>query len=189
VIPASNELVLRAIDALESLHIPYMLVGSFSSNAYGVARSTQDADFVIELGEGSIVPLVNRLAPDLVMDAQMSFESVTMTSRFLAKNAATGFKIEFFLVAPDSFDQSRFLRRQQQPFLDRMIWLPTQEDVVIQKLRRHSLAKRTKDLEDARNVVAVRLKHLDLEYLRKWCNEHGTRHQLETLLTEAEQLG
>ena len=49
-----NEAVLRAIEALEDCGIPYMLVGSYSTNAYGIPRSTQDADFVIELGETSI---------------------------------------------------------------------------------------------------------------------------------------
>ena len=41
----------HVIEALEACGIPYMLVGSYSSNSYGVPCSTQDADFVIELGE------------------------------------------------------------------------------------------------------------------------------------------
>ena len=35
------------LDALEQADIPYMLVGSFASNLYGVPRATQDADVVI----------------------------------------------------------------------------------------------------------------------------------------------
>ncbi len=45
----NNEATVPVIEALEACEIPYMLVGSYSSNAYGIARSTQDADFVIEL--------------------------------------------------------------------------------------------------------------------------------------------
>jgi hypothetical protein len=44
-----NEATLAVIDALEACSIPYMLVGSYSSNIYGVERSTQDADFVVEI--------------------------------------------------------------------------------------------------------------------------------------------
>ena len=44
-----NQAALTVAEALESCDIPYMLVGSYSSNFYGVDRSTQDADFVIEL--------------------------------------------------------------------------------------------------------------------------------------------
>lgn len=43
----SLEATAAVIDALEELRIPYMLVGAFSSNAYSIARSTKDADFVV----------------------------------------------------------------------------------------------------------------------------------------------
>ena len=75
----NNEATVSVIEALEACEIPYMLVGSYSSNAYGIPRSTQDADFVIELGEASITELARRLAPSIRIDPQMSFETVTMT--------------------------------------------------------------------------------------------------------------
>ena len=42
------------IDGLEAMGVDYMLVGSFSSNFYGIPRATQDADFVVQLGQTSI---------------------------------------------------------------------------------------------------------------------------------------
>jgi hypothetical protein len=47
---SAGEAVLTVIEALEACGITYILVGSYSTNAYGIPRSTQDADFVIELG-------------------------------------------------------------------------------------------------------------------------------------------
>ncbi len=61
----STEAILNVLDALEDCGIPYMLVGSNSSNAYGIPRSTQYADFVIELGEKSILELAGRLGPSI----------------------------------------------------------------------------------------------------------------------------
>ena len=43
------EAALAIIRLLDDLSIPYMLVGSLSSNIYGITRSTLDADLVIEL--------------------------------------------------------------------------------------------------------------------------------------------
>ena len=43
---ASDEATAAVIDALNALAVPYLLVGSFASNFYGIPRSTQDADFV-----------------------------------------------------------------------------------------------------------------------------------------------
>ena len=38
----SLEATAAVIDALEQAGIPYLLVGAFSSNAHGIARSTKD---------------------------------------------------------------------------------------------------------------------------------------------------
>ena len=43
------DLLKHAIDALEKLEIPYMLVGSIASTVYGEPRFTQDIDIVLEL--------------------------------------------------------------------------------------------------------------------------------------------
>ena len=185
--PTSNQIVLRVIDALERLDIPYMLVGSYASNSYGVARSTQDADFVISLGSQTIVPLADALKPDIILDPQLAFESVTMTSRFLARHKSSPFKVELFLTTDDPHDRIRFERRQRRQFLDREAWLPTAEDVIVQKLRWFVRVRRTKDLDDARNVVSVRIGTLDLAHIRHWCDQHGSRQVFEDLLREAEE--
>jgi hypothetical protein len=49
---SAYEATLAVIDVLTGLGIPYVLARSYASNSYGVDRSTMDADFVVELGEG-----------------------------------------------------------------------------------------------------------------------------------------
>lgn len=43
-----NEATARIVEALEKLGVDYLLAGSFSSNFYGISRSTKDADVVAE---------------------------------------------------------------------------------------------------------------------------------------------
>ena len=63
--------------------------------------------------------------------------------------------------------------------LGRSIWLPTAEDVVVQKLR----WGRPKDLEDARDVLAVQdPETLDMTYVRRWCGNHGTQGRVDAIL-------
>src|SRR5262245_51024206 len=60
--------------------------------------------------------------------------------------------------------------------LGRATWLPTPEDVVVQKLR----WGRNKDLDDARDVLAVQgPETLDMGYIRRWCAEHSTAERLK----------
>jgi hypothetical protein len=183
----SNQIVLRVVSALEARQIPYMLVGSYSSNAFGIARSTKDADFVIELGNQSITTIADDLKPDIILDPQLSFETATMTSRFVARHSKSGFKIELFLLGSEPFDRARFDRRRRESFLNTTAMLPSPEDVIIQKLRWFARIRRAKDIEDAGNVVAVRRATLDLPYIRSWCDQHNTRDLFERLLLESQK--
>lgn len=73
------------VAALEEAAIPYMLVGSFSSNLYGIPRSTQDADFVVQMEPAQFQALAQRLGPEFRIDPQMSFETVTAEVRCVAR--------------------------------------------------------------------------------------------------------
>lgn len=176
-----NEATLAVIDALDACGIPYMLVGSFSSNVYGVERSTQDADFVVQLPDGSIGDLARRLPSAIRVDRQLGFETVTMTNRFVATVEGSPFKIEFFLLTADPHDQERFRRRRRLQMADRDVWLPTAEDVIVQKLKWAMLGHRGKDRDDARDVIAVQGDRIDWDYVHSWCDQHGTRELLDEI--------
>lgn len=180
----SNEIVVRVIEALEKHDVPYMIVGAYSSNAFGISRSTQDADFVIELRDRSPTPLFDELKDILQFDPQLRLETVTATTRWVGRAIGGLFTVELFQLTDDPHNQERFARRQKQPFLSIAAWLPTKEDVVIQKLRWFERARRAKDLDDTRNILAVQATKLDWDYLRKWTSVHGTLHHLDRLISE-----
>lgn len=179
------ETVARVIAALSGLSIPYMTVGSFSTNVYGRPRSTKDADFVIQLGNISIQQLAARIGADFTLDPQMSFETITATSRYILRHRDTAFAVEFFLLSEDAHDQQRFSRRLNGDVAGSKAFVPTAEDVVITKLRWSKHGKRQKDVDDVSDVLGVQAGRLDLEYIRGWCDRHGTRELFERLLDES----
>lgn len=178
---SGNEAVLAIIEALESHKIPYMIVGSYSSNVHGVERATNDADLVIELGGQSLSQALRGLAPTIRLDPQMSFEGVTMTRRFVASVADSLFKIEFFLLSDEAHDRSRFARRVEAALLGRRVYVQTAEDVIVTKLRWATNAARPKDREDLRNLIAVQGDRIDWGYVHGWCEQHGTRALLDEI--------
>ena len=181
---SATDLILRLIALFNRLGIDYMLVGSYSSNFYGRPRSTNDADFVVVLPQDRLTQLVSELGPEFRLDPQMSFETITMTGRHVITHPATAFKIELFLLTDDPHDQMRFKRRQQVQFQGAATWLPTPEDVIIQKLRWSRSGKRSKDISDATQVVQVQRSTLDVHYIRHWSEQHGTRELFESILAE-----
>jgi hypothetical protein len=177
----SEEATVAVIDALDALHIPYMLVGSFSSNYYGIGRSTKDADFVIQLGSESLSDLAKHLGAAFRLDPQMTFETITLTRRHVLDVVGIAFKIELFHLSDDPHDQERFRRRKRVKMLDHEINLPTVEDVIITKLRWALQTKRGKDTDDVRAVLAVQGPNIDWPYVYGWCDQHGTHALLEEI--------
>jgi hypothetical protein len=177
----SDEATLAVIAALEAEGVPYMVVGSLSSNLYGMPRSTHDADFVVQLEPAAVQRVLGRLGPELRLEPQATFETVTGTTRYQFEVVATGFKIELFLLTTDAFDQQRFARRQRVKLLGASSFAPTPEDVILQKLRWSRHGKRSKDTEDAQNVIAVQGAALDWDYIHAWADRHGTRALLDEL--------
>ncbi len=169
------------VDALNAEQIPYLLAGSFSSNFYGIPRSTKDADFVIELSGKSVMSLVKHFPPEFHLDPQVRFESVTGTLRNVIDVTGTPFQVELFRLSTDPHDQERFRRRVAIASQDRTVYLPTAEDVVITKLRWALTLGRQKDLDDIRDVLSVRIAKLDWDYVDHWCDLHGTRDILSQI--------
>lgn len=171
------------LDALDAEVIEHMLTGALATNFYGIPRTTRDADVVVNLAPdpARLHGLVSRLGEGFHLDSQTSFELLTGSTRYTVRVVSTSFEIELFLVTDDPHMQERFRRKIEiaYPGWNRSVWLPTAEDVIVQKLR----WARSKDLDDARNVIAVQRGLLDWEYIESWCNEHGSRSRLEKILS------
>lgn len=171
-----DEALAGVIDALNTAGRPYMMVGSVSSNFFGIPRSTKDADVVLESGS-SLHNVFAPLSPQLRLDDQLTFETVTGTYRFIARLEKSAFKIEFFLLSDDPHDRERFSRRIQMPLLGRKTFVQTAEDVIVTKLK----WSRAKDIDDVRDVISVQGNALDWDYIHRWCDLHGSRARLDDI--------
>jgi hypothetical protein len=165
-----ESITVRVADALEASSIPYLLSGSFASNYYGIPRSTNDADFVLQLERAAGAEFTAQLGEEFALDPQLSFETNTGTFRQMLRHRKSAFKVELFLLSADAHDQSRFQRRRPVALFERRLWLPSPEDVIVTKLR----WARPKDKDDVRDVISVQRDRLDWGYIEHWCKLHGT---------------
>jgi hypothetical protein len=92
-------------------------------------------------------------------------------------------RIELFELFDDAFVKTQFSRRKRisVPQLSIESWIPTPEDMVVQKLR----WGRPKDLDDALDILAIMDPDtLDMPYIRNWCAIHKTTARLEAALAQ-----
>jgi hypothetical protein len=84
----AEDISLRVVEILNEHQIPYMLVGSLSTNFHSTVRSTKDADFVIQAGLSDTARLVARECDTLRLDPQFGFESVTATRKLMLRSGS-----------------------------------------------------------------------------------------------------
>ena len=167
----------RLVDAFEAANIPYMVVGSLSSSFYGIARSTYDADFVVAAPALELQRVITGLGDEFQLVSQLSFEMLTGTTRRVIQLRDSAFVIELFQLSQDPFDVERFQRKVRMllPMMDREVFVPTAEDVILMKLQ----WGRGKDLDDVRGVIAVQSHVLNWDYIHQWAAQHGSQARLE----------
>ena len=178
-----EQLATAVLDDCEAANVDHMLTGAFAHGLYGIPRSTKDVDVVLSLATGDpIREVVVRLAGVVEFEPQVQFDTLTWGKRLVRESTGNPpFKVELFELFEDPFVQSQFGRRCRlfSEQIQRETWLPTPEDVIVRKLR----WGRSKDLDDARDVLAVQgPETLDMAYIEHWCGLHGTLNRLHEAL-------
>jgi hypothetical protein len=178
----AEEIVLAVAAALERAAIAYMTVGGLAGIYYGINRTTDDADFLLEVSELNLATLRQALGPGFMIDPQVGFETITLGARYVVHHPESDFDIDLFLLRDDPHEQLAFSRRKRITFDRGEAFICAPEDFVITKLKWALREHRTKDFDDARAVLAVQQGQLDLPYIRHWCDQHATRDLLEKTL-------
>lgn len=188
-LPPLVEAVLAAVRILEELGITYVVGGSMASSAYGEARTTQDADLVVDLSADLVAPLVERLRPEFYADPERGRQAVERGGSFNVIHLPTMSKIDLFVAGEGVAARSQMERRQRLPLpgLPQVtLALASAEDVIVQKLRWFRLGNEVSERQwrDALSVVRVQAEALDREYLRRTARELGVEDLLDRLLGE-----
>lgn len=168
--------IVAVLEEVEAAQVDYLLVGALAYGAWGIPRSTKDADFVMAVAGPALDAILRRLPSEFSIDPQARMELFTGTLRWILHVEGIPFEIETFLLGTDPHHHEMFRRKRRERILmiQREAWIPTAEDMVIQKLR----WARRKDLDDAQNILAVQGDAIDYAHIDAWCARHGTLERL-----------
>jgi hypothetical protein len=176
----------RITKALGQAGIGYMLSGSFASAHYGVPRSTQDIDLVIEASPAQLRAFVESLSGnEYYADLDSALGAHKRQSMFNVIDLATGWKIDLIIRKSRAFSQEEFRRRQRASLHDVSLFVASAEDVVISKLEWAKLAQSRRQIEDAAAILRIRWDALDHSYLEKWIVELDLKMEWDDALRVA----
>ena len=103
------EVFRRITAALDQAGISYMLTGSFASAYYGVPRSSQDIDLIIEATPAQLQTFIQLLpSGKYYADLEMALQARERQSLFNVIDLLTGWKIDLIFRKSRSFSEEEF---------------------------------------------------------------------------------
>jgi hypothetical protein len=177
-----TELLVDCLRRLEAAGIDYMLVGSMAGNYWGIPRSTHDIDFVINYDEAQVNSIVEAFQGDFFIQQISVVSGLRPPHQFNALDNRSALKVDFFRVAGDEYEFERFRRRKRITLFDQAAWIATAEDVLLHKLRWHTISPTDRQLADARGIQLVSGDDLDRDYLIYWAKRIEVLELLKLVL-------
>ncbi len=173
------ELIRHAARTLESLAIPYALVGSWGSGIYGEPRFTRDIDIVLDLLLARVAPFCAAFPRDEFYVSEDAVRDAVRTRfQFNVIHPASGNKIDFILARADPWQGGQLQRRRRfelrlgdEPF-DVNVAAP--EDVILGKLWYFAEGGGDRHLRDIAGILRVTGDGVDRAEVERWASKLGT---------------
>ncbi len=168
------EVFRRITAALDQAGVRYMLTGSFASAYYGVPRSSQDIDLIIEATPAQVQAFIQLLpGGEYYVDLDTALEAQKQRSLFNVIDMLTGWKIDLIFRKSRPFSEEEFGRRKQVVVQGFAIFAASAEDVAVAKLEWAKLAQSQRHIQDVAGILRMSWESLDHAYLEKWIVELG----------------
>ena len=178
-----EDLLIKVLDRINQLSIPYMMTGGIASIYYGRPRLTHDFDIIVEMDTHQISKLENAFKNDFYISPSTIQDAIDKRSMFNIIHYDSGIKVDFWLIQNEEFDRKRFERRQKHMYAKRDIFFTSPEDVILIKLLWFKDSQMQKHRDDAKGVLEIQ-QNLDMDYLRKWAKKLSVQNLLENLMRE-----
>jgi len=178
-----NDLLRIACDFLNEHESQYVLVGGITVIAYGVPRTTMDADFIIQMEPEDLKTFAEFLGEHgFFSDPEDIDDAIRTRSHFSAEDRDSLLRLDIRGVYSE-MDQ-RTLKNRRSMDLDGMkIYLARPEDVIFGKL----LYGSDQDIKDAESIYVRQLPSLNIKYLEEICDAGDLRPKLDEMRDKAKK--
>ena len=166
------------IQALDALHIPYVVGGSLASSIRGIVRATVDIDLVVQISLTDCARLAQELGADWYADVPMMTEAIRMGRSFNLVWIPGGLKADIF----PAINDFHTLQLRRGTLSDIPSGAPesvtcrvaTAEDILLAKLRGYRDGGEVSDRQwsDITGILEVN-SSLDDNYLEHWAARLG----------------
>ena len=181
-------LFVHAVEVLESLGIPYMVVGGFAAILYGHPRLTLDVDIVVDMQGEHVVSLAAAFPmPDYYVSEEAMRDALQRRRPFNVIQPSTGAKQDLVPLTDDALTLGAFARRERVVYDadGHSATFISAEDILLAKLNAFKDSGSEKHFRDALGVWIAQRERLDLQRIRRRARASGLLDILTQLLKQA----
>jgi len=172
------DLLRLLVRVLDGMGVPYMVVGSLASAAYGEPRMTQDIDVVVDLAAQQVAELCQAFASDeFYLNEEAALEAVRQRGQFNIIHSTSGAKIDVMALPAGPWGRTEIARRQRMQILpDLEGYCARPEDVILGKMVYYREGGSEKHLRDITGILKVSGDDIDRDDVSRWAQDMGLKH-------------
>jgi hypothetical protein len=182
------DILRHAVEALERMNVPYLVVGSFASIAYGESRFTQDIDIIAAFQLKHVNDLLTAFPPhEFYLSEAAIRDSIRTSSQFNVIHPSSGNKIDFILPRADEWAAVRMARGRPVRLLpDRDVMTAAPEDVILGKLWYFSQGGGDRHLRDIAGILRVTGDGVNRAEVERWASKLGYLEIWQQIVTKVD---
>lgn len=184
-----HELMQKVADFLERESVPYRIVGSMASMAYGEPRFTNDVDVLVGLSMENVDALCREFpSPDFFVAPHAVRQAILSCHQFNILHIPAGLKVDMILSTDSEFDRLNLAsgqRLKSEGAYDALFASP--ENVILKKLVYYQEGGSEKHLRDVGSMLVIQGEKIDDAHLDKWASELGVVEELHFVRRRAKE--
>jgi hypothetical protein len=149
-----SDFYIRVVKALDEIGAPYMIVGAYGGTVFGITRSTNDIDILVDLQEKDCYAISEKFPlPRYYADPEMIRNSIEMGIMFNLVDTGEGARADLVPLKREPEYRFAFNRRVRETFTDPdgtsfEAWVAQPTDIIIGKLHAWSEGRSDKHPKD-----------------------------------------
>jgi len=185
---SQKEFLTSIVEKLLQAGIDYVICGSIAASFYGVERSTQDADIIIDPTEEQLTNFLKLLGDAYYVSSNAVLEGLKQSSMFNIIDIENAWKADLIMRKKTDFYTEEFHRKRKEKLLGKDLYILSPEDTILSKLVWAKDSNSEQQFHDALIVAVIQWNNLGRDYLHKWADKLQLKSSLEQLLEQAEKL-
>jgi len=185
---SQKEFLNSVVEKLQQAGVDYVICGSMAASFYGVERSTQDTDIIINPTEEQLMNFFKLLGDAYYVSSESVLDALKQRTMFNIIDVENAWKADLIIRKQTDFSAEEFHRKRKEKLLGKELYVLSPEDTILSKLLWAKQSRSEMQHHDVMKILEVRTDSLDMKYLNKWAKVLDVEDDLNKCLSQIRNL-